>query len=85
MGQTNHKVINKSGGLTIPASVRREHNNFFAGEAVDINVEDGKLIIAPHAPRCIFCSSIDEVFQYAGKNICKACVSSLWKEANISE
>jgi len=72
-----HKVISKGGSLTIPADIRREYNSFLGGEAVDITVEDGKVVIAPHTPRCIFCGDTTEVGRYRGKNVCKKCVSEM--------
>lgn len=76
------KVISKSGSITIPADIRRENNTFLAGDAVDLTVENGKLIISPHAPRCIFCDSIDDVILFKGKNACKVCAAELAKEAD---
>jgi len=76
----SHKVINKSGGLTIPAAIRREHNNFLSGEAVDLKVEDGKLIIAPHTPKCIFCGSFEGVIKYSGRYVCKKCSAGIARE-----
>lgn len=84
MSQVKHKVISKSGGITIPAAIRREYNNFLGGEAVDIQVEDGKLVIAPHAPRCVFCDSIEGVVKYSKKYVCRACVNRMAKEVDIN-
>lgn len=84
MSQIKHKVISKSGSLTIPADIRREYNNFLGGEAVDITMEDGKLVIAPHAPKCIFCDSIEDVTKFKGKHACKACISNMAKEVGLS-
>ncbi len=84
MSQIKYKVISKSGSLTIPAEIRREYNSFLGGEAVDITIVDGKLIIAPHTPRCIFCGSVEEVTTNAGKNVCKACIRKMAKEAGIN-
>lgn len=78
------KVVSKSGSITIPADIRREYNTFLAGEAVDLTVDDGKLIISPHAPRCIFCDSIENVILFKGKNACKGCATELVKEADAN-
>ena len=76
---TRAKVISRTGGLTIPADMRRDLG-FAAGDAVDITQAAGSLIIAPHAPRCIFCDSQEDVWPYMGKNICGHCVSQLARE-----
>lgn len=77
MNDVKSKVLSKGGSLTIPAEIRREHNSFLGGEAVDITVNDGKLIIAPHTPRCLFCQSIENVGKFKGKNVCKECVTAM--------
>lgn len=84
MKEIKHKVISKGGGLTIPADIRREHNAFLGGEAVDLTVQDGKLIIAPHTPKCLFCDSVDGVTKFQGRYICKACVSRMVKEVGVN-
>lgn len=83
VNQIKHKVISKGGGLTIPADVRREHD-FSGGQAVDITVEDGRLVVSQHTPRCTFCQGTDFVVKYKGKHICKPCVGGLVLEAGMN-
>ena len=85
MSQTKYKVLSKGGGLTIPADIRREYNTFLGGEAVDLNVEDGKLIISPHTPKCMFCSSVNDIGKYQDRYICKTCVTRMVKEVGVNE
>ena len=85
MKQVKQKVISKSGGITIPSDIRREYNSFLAGEAVDMHVDDGKLVIAPHTPRCIFCDSMEDVAKHAGKNVCKSCIRAMAKGVGLNE
>lgn len=76
MSQIKHKVISKGGGLTIPADIRREHN-LLGGQAVDITVEDGRLVVSQHTPRCTFCQSPENVSKYMGKHVCTPCVTRM--------
>lgn len=85
MNNTRCKVVSKSGSLTIPADIRREYNAFLGGEAVDIHIQNGKLVIAPHTPRCIFCSDIHEVMMYMDKGVCRGCLKRMVKEAGADE
>ncbi|MDI6908088.1 MAG: AbrB/MazE/SpoVT family DNA-binding domain-containing protein [Thermoanaerobacterales bacterium] len=78
-----HKVISKGGGLTIPADVRREYN-FLAGEAVDITVDDGRIVISQHTPRCMFCQSHENVGKYMGRNVCRSCVARMAEEVGTN-
>ncbi|MGQ9826038.1 MAG: AbrB/MazE/SpoVT family DNA-binding domain-containing protein [Desulfotomaculales bacterium] len=85
MGQlTKHKVISKAGSLTIPADIRREYS-FLAGEAVDITVDNGRLVIDPHTPRCLFCQGRENVIKYMGRNVCRSCIIAMSKDVGNNE
>lgn len=79
MGQTKHKVLSKGGSLTIPADIRREYS-FQGGDAVDITMDDGQIIVSPHTPRCLFCQGQDNVGKHMGRYICRSCVDTMVKE-----
>lgn len=79
MSQIKHKVLSKGGSLTIPAEIRREYN-FVGGEAVDIIVENGQLVVSQHTPRCTFCQGQEQVSKFRGKNVCRTCVSGMLME-----
>lgn len=69
----NTKRITKSGGVSIPVGLRRELN-LQPGDALDVEVDGkGRVILAPHLPRCVFCGSTDGVVIYNGKGICQTC------------
>lgn len=70
------KKITKSGGLTIPADMRRSVN-LAAGDAVDIEEQDGKIVISAHIDRCFVCRSEVDVVVYQGKAFCKNCIKAL--------
>jgi transcriptional pleiotropic regulator of transition state genes len=80
MSQVKHKVISKGGSLTIPASIRREYNSFLGGEAVNLVVQDGKLVIEPYTPKCLFCDSQEGVVKQKGRYVCKKCISEMAQE-----
>lgn len=70
------KKITKSGGITIPADVRRDHN-IFPGDAVDIDSRGNQIIITTHMDRCFICRNEHNVVNYQGKSFCKACIERL--------
>lgn len=79
MSEIKHKVISKGGGLTIPADIRRLYS-FQGGDAVDISVVDGRLVISPHTPRCVFCQGQENVGKHMGRYVCRSCVTIMTKE-----
>lgn len=71
----NTKRITKSGVISIPVGLRRELS-LQLGDALDVEVDgQGRVILAPHLPRCVFCTSTDGVVTYNGKGICQACAN----------
>jgi len=70
------KKITKFGGMTIPADIRRSAN-LLPGDAVDIDLQSGKIIITAHIPRCFICDSEHDVWNYQGKKICEACIKAM--------
>ena len=73
----NTKRVTKSGGISIPVGLRRELN-LQPGDALDVEVDGiGRVILAPHLPRCVFCGSTEGVVTYNGKGICQACADAV--------
>lgn len=75
------KKITKSGGITIPADMRRSVN-MLAGDAVDIEQDGSKLIISGHIERCFICRAEQDVVIYQGKAVCVDCIKALGGLAN---
>lgn len=83
MCEIKHKVISKSGGLTIPSSIRREYN-ILGGDAVDIVIMKGQLVIRPHTPRCVFCKGQEYVGKYMDRYVCQNCVTAMVKDVGTN-
>jgi len=71
-----HKKINGKGGLTIPKDLRTELG-LFAGQGVDLEVSDGKLLLSKHAKTCHFCGTPEDVDTLMGIDICQSCKERL--------
>lgn len=70
------KKIGKSGGITIPAELRRDLG-IDSGSAVDLVVDRGNIIVKPYVPKCLFCESDREVLVYKNKRICSKCIKEI--------
>lgn len=77
----NNKKINKSGGVTIPASMRRDYG-IEAGDKVslDVNFKNGDIILHRNEGSCMFCGK-EDVILYKGRYICRDCIADMKKEA----
>lgn len=74
MAEKMYKRLNKRGGMSIPASVRREMG-WEPEDAMELEVtKDNQLIMKQYQPRCVFCGEMDDVVTISGKGICRSCI-----------
>ena len=75
-------VVNKAGGMTIPATLRRQ----FGVESKDKfkveRLEDGKIILTPFQNKCYLCGATDDQIEVKFINrichyICKKCETEI--------
>lgn len=72
------KKITKSGGITIPKTVRADVG-IHPGTAVDVRTEGNSLVITPHVPTCRFCGCVEAVETVLGIEICCECAEEIAK------
>ncbi len=73
----NTKKVRKSGSVNIPIAMRRDMN-LQPNDALDVQLQNGKIIMTPAAPRCQFCSSQFGIVELQGKHICRACAEAAY-------
>lgn len=79
MEQRLYKKVTKSGGVSIPAQVRRTLG-IQPGDAMELEVTEENLIkVKPYNLRCCFCETDEEVYDFHGKGICKSCCEKIVK------
>ena len=76
---TKFKKLSKSRAITITKDIAA-HLDFDAGEAVDLTVADGKLIVTKHIDTCRFCGGVENVKPFEGVFVCPICAAQLYKE-----
>ena len=76
---TKFKKLSKSRAITIPKDIAA-HLDFDAGAAVDLTVEDGKLIISNHVDTCRFCGGVENIKPFGGIFVCPICATQMYKE-----
>lgn len=77
----NTKKVSKAGGVSIPVGLRREYG-IQPGDALDVEMQEGNVILKPHNPRCVFCLSNEQVITLKGKGICKDCSEQVQEVLN---
>jgi transcriptional pleiotropic regulator of transition state genes len=70
------RKVDELGRVVLPIELRRTLG-IDEKDAMEIYVDEEKIILKKYAPACIFCGDADRVQQYHGKNICKSCAADL--------
>lgn len=70
------RKVDQLGRIVLPKSLRQRYE-MDEGEPVEILVEGDHIILEKYRPRCVFCSSNDQVVTYKDKHICKSCVDEM--------
>lgn len=72
------RKVDELGRIVIPIELRRTLG-IDVKDALEIYVEDEKIILKKYLPACIFCDSADDVNVIKGKNICAQCLTEIAK------
>lgn len=71
------REIDSVGRIVIPKQLRKELGILEAGSKLELFC-DGKQLIARKAVEdCIFCKSSEELVEFEGKFICRACLEKI--------
>lgn len=70
------KKIDNLGRVVVPKGFRLMLG-LKPGDPLDVEVEDGKLLISPHHDGCSFCGSTEATRTLMGKKICPDCLSRI--------
>lgn len=70
--------IDELGRFVLPIEIRRTLN-IDTRDAVEVFVDEDKIILKKYEPACIFCGEIENVENIKGKLICKKCLAQIKK------
>jgi len=73
------RKVDELGRIVIPIELRRTMG-IEEKDALEIYVDSEKIILRKYEPACIFCGNAEDVLNYKGKNICRACLTELGKQ-----
>ena len=72
------RKLDELGRIVIPIEQRRTLD-INLHDPVEINIEDGKIVIKKYHTSCIFCGGAQGVTVFKDKPICKKCLNELLK------
>ena len=71
------RAIDKLGRIVIPMEMRVLLDMAEIGTEVEISQEGQRIVIEKHRKSCRFCDSTEELLDFKGKKVCRACISEL--------
>lgn len=75
------RKVDELGRVVIPIELRRTMG-IEEKDALEIYVDDEKIILKKYEPACVFCNSADLVQTYKGKLVCRECAHDLGVNAD---
>jgi transcriptional pleiotropic regulator of transition state genes len=72
--------IDELGRIVIPKEIRKKLD-IKSSDPIEIYVDGSNIILTKCSTSCLFCDSEDEVSEFKGKSVCRACLEEL-KNAN---
>jgi len=73
------RKVDELGRIVIPIELRRTMG-IEEKDALEIYVDNEKIILKKYEPACIFCGNAEEVQNYKGKNICRSCLTDIARQ-----
>jgi transcriptional pleiotropic regulator of transition state genes len=70
------RKLDQLGRIVLPKSLRKRYQ-MNAGVPVEILVQGDHIILERYRPKCVFCSSMEQVIQFKEKYICGICANEL--------
>ncbi len=71
------RKVDELGRIVLPIEIRKNMDIDNKGDAVEIFIDDDRIILKKYQPACIFCGDADEVIHFNGKLLCRTCVSQI--------
>jgi len=72
------RKIDELGRIVLPIEIRN-NMDIKNRDAVEIFVDEDRIILKKYEPACIFCGNADNVTYFKGKLVCRECAATLCK------
>ena len=72
------RKVDELGRIVLPIELRRTLS-INEKDALEIFVDNDKIVLQKYEPACIFCGSADDIVNYKCRNVCAECRAALNK------
>ncbi len=70
------RKVDELGRVVLPIELRRTLG-IAEKDALEIYVDQEKIILKKYEPACVFCSNASEIQIFHGKNVCRECATAM--------
>lgn len=70
------RIVDQLGRVVLPSGLRCMIG-INGGDALEIYLENGKIILKKYLPRCMFCDNAEGLKKIMGKNVCISCLEEI--------
>ena len=70
------RKVDELGRIVLPIEIRKTLD-IQQKDAIEIFIDENKIILQKYQPACIFCNQIDNIVYFNGKRVCTKCVEKL--------
>ncbi|MGB9660419.1 MAG: AbrB/MazE/SpoVT family DNA-binding domain-containing protein [Moorellaceae bacterium] len=70
------RKVDELGRIVIPIELRRTLG-IEEKDALEIYVDQEKIILKKYEPACVFCGNAENVTNFRGKNVCRDCAMAM--------
>jgi transcriptional pleiotropic regulator of transition state genes len=70
------RKVDQLGRIVLPKSLRKRYQ-MNEGDPVEILVSGDHIILERFRPRCVFCSSMEQVSDFKGRHVCAECMAEM--------
>jgi len=70
------RKVDQLGRIVLPKSLRKRYQ-MNEGDPVEILVSGDHVILERYRPRCIFCSSMEQVSEFRERHVCHICLTEI--------
>ncbi len=70
------RKIDELGRIVLPIEIRN-NLDIKSRDAVEIFVDEDKIVLKKYEPACVFCGNAADVEQFGGKLVCRNCIDKI--------
>jgi transcriptional pleiotropic regulator of transition state genes len=72
------RKVDQLGRIVLPKSLRKRYQ-MNEGDPIEILVQGDQILLEKYRPRCVFCTSMEEVTEFKERHLCAACIAEMNK------